>query len=91
MYKLIYMKADYEPWWKFDGWEDQIVSEESFLTKDECEEALQKKLRIFRERFPNERLKDEYYWAFWTEDECSFCESCDDELQIYHGLIMVFE
>ena len=24
MYEVIYMKADYEPWWMFEGWEEMI-------------------------------------------------------------------
>ncbi|MET0960338.1 MAG: DUF1033 family protein, partial [Psychrobacillus psychrotolerans] len=25
MFEVIYMKADYEPWWLFEGWEQHIV------------------------------------------------------------------
>ena len=24
MFEVIYMKADYEPWWMFEGWEEMI-------------------------------------------------------------------
>ena len=24
MYEVIYMKADYEPWWMFEEWEEMI-------------------------------------------------------------------
>ena len=30
MYKIIYMKADFEPWWQFEGWEEHIVSVYSY-------------------------------------------------------------
>ena len=30
MYEVIYMKADYEPWWMFEEWEDAICSRHSF-------------------------------------------------------------
>ncbi len=34
MFKIIYMKADYEPWWQFEGWEEHIVSTETFDTEE---------------------------------------------------------
>lgn len=91
MYKIIYMKADYEPWWKFEGWEEHIVSAESYVTFEECETALYSKLQLFRKQFPHERCKDRSYWAFWTEDEHIYCEGCDEEQQVYHGIILVSE
>lgn len=89
MYKLIYMKADYEPWWQFEGWEDHIVSCESFETEEQLKIALHKMLSEFRLRYENEQLKKEDYYAFWSEDESEYCESCDEDTQIYHGVIAV--
>ena len=91
VFKLIYMKADYEPWWKFDGWEEQIIFTKVFSTRDECDAALQKQLQDFRQLYPNERCKDEVYWAFWTENEKYYCEGCDDDAQIYHGIMIIQE
>ena len=25
MFEIIYMKADFEPWWAFEGWEEHII------------------------------------------------------------------
>ncbi len=30
MFEVIYMKADYEPWWMFEEWEETIRSRHSF-------------------------------------------------------------
>ena len=30
MFEVIYMKAEFEPWWMFDGWEETILSRHSF-------------------------------------------------------------
>ena len=45
-------------------------------------------LAEFREKFPKEKGKDDKYWAFWSEKEQCFCESCDDDLQIISWIHM---
>ncbi len=87
MFEVIYMKADYEPWWLFEGWEKQIVEKHVFENETEAQLFLKAKLVELRDRFPKEKGKHNKYWAFWSEKEVCFCESCDDDLQIYHGLI----
>ena len=87
MYTILYMKADYEPWWKFDGWQTFIVTTESYETKDLFEQALQKKLNEFRLVYEHEESKEEKYWAFWSEEESFYCEACEDDAQLYHGII----
>lgn len=88
MYKIIYMKADFEPWWQFEGWESQIVSTNLYETKEEFKEALEKLLEEFRSMFEFEEQRKDKFIAFWNEEECEFCEGCDEDLQIYHGLIL---
>lgn len=88
MYKIIYIKADYEPWWQFDGWEQHIVSTEAFNCKQQFNAAFIKLLTKFREKYENEVCKHERYFAFWSEEECEFCEACDEDAQIYHGIII---
>lgn len=87
MIEIIYMKADYEPWWQFEGWEQHIIEKHSFENKAEANSFLDSKLAELREKFPKEKGKHDKFWAFWSEKEQCFCESCDDDLQIYHGLI----
>ncbi|KGR88738.1 hypothetical protein CD30_18070 [Ureibacillus massiliensis 4400831 = CIP 108448 = CCUG 49529] len=88
MYKIIYMKADYEPWWQFDGWEENIVTTDVYETEDDFREAIEKKLTTFHSKYPNMETKDEIYYAFWSDEEREYCEACDDDIQIYHGLII---
>lgn len=89
MYKIIYMKADYEPWWQFDGWEEYIVSSEQYDTEHQFQMALNHLLAQFRNKYEFEAHKNERFYAFWSEDECEFCEACDDDAQIYHGIIVL--
>lgn len=87
MFEVIYMKADYEPWWAFEGWEEHIVKKETFEQEEEALNYLKKILDEFRGKFPKEQVKEDKYWAFWSLKEQCYCESCEDELQIYHGII----
>lgn len=87
MYKVIYMKADYEPWWQFEGWQDYVVSESIFDCKMEAEGFLQKMLADMSLKYTNKRHNKDRFWAFWSEEESGYCEQCADDAQIYHGLI----
>lgn len=88
MYKIIYMKADYEPWWQFEGWEEYVVSERNFENEQQFQSAFMELVQQFRERYTNEACKQGRFYAFWSEDETEFCEACDDDAQIYHGIIV---
>lgn len=88
MYKIIYMKADYEPWWQFDGREACIISTTEYETEDGLDKALHIILENFRQAYDNEQSKNGHYFAFWSEDECEYCEACDEDAQIFHGIIV---
>ena len=34
-------------------------------------------------------MKKDCFFAFWSEDEINFCEGCDEDLQLYHGVILM--
>lgn len=57
MYKIIYMKADYEPWWQFEGWEEHIIEENVFEIKEEAEYFLIRTLQIFKEKYDHDASK----------------------------------
>lgn len=90
MYEVVYMKADYEPWWLFDGWEETVLSRHSFQTQEEAEAHLEKLVIEFRERYPKEQRKEPNYYAFWSNYEVCYCDSCDEDLQIFHGLLLLY-
>ncbi|QFF98935.1 DUF1033 family protein [Psychrobacillus glaciei] len=87
MYQIIYMKADFEPWWAFEGWQEHIIEKVLFEKKDEGIAYLNTRLNELRKEFPMEKAKDDKYWAFWSVQEQCFCDYCDEDLQIYHGII----
>lgn len=87
MYRIIYMKADYEPWWQFDGWQEYIVEEKTFEDYEKAKNYLNKMIERFKQRYTHYELKKDRFWAFWSDDEIQFCEACDDDIQTYHGII----
>lgn len=82
------MKADYEPWWKFEGWESNIILTEQYKTEEEFNSGLKHILMKFRKKYEHESCKEDKYYAFWSDEEREFCDACDDDIQIYHGLII---
>ncbi|AOV07704.1 DUF1033 family protein [Sporosarcina ureilytica] len=89
MYEVIYMKADFEPWWLFDGWEENVLSRQSFHDLSGAESCLNELIMRFRKRYQHERMQKQCFYAFWSEDEKQFCEGCDDDLQIFHGIFLL--
>lgn len=83
------MKADYEPWWMFEGWESNIVKTSQFENEQDFQQCLQETLRDFRQKYQHEASKEDKYFAFWTDEEREYCEACEDDIQIYHGIIIV--
>ena len=90
MYKIIYMKADFEPWWQFEEWEDYIVDVYEFKSATEFEKAREQILKDFREKYEHEAVKQGKFYAFWKENEVMYCEGCDEDAQLYHGLILEY-
>lgn len=89
MFEVVYMKADFEPWWMFEGWEEEILSRHSFAEELEAKAYLNGILGKLREKYGNENVKKECFFAFWSEDEKIYCEACSDDLQVFHGVILL--
>jgi len=84
------MKADFEPWWQFEEWEDYIVDVYEFKSATEFEKAREQILNDFREKYEHEAVKQGKFYAFWKENEVMYCEGCDEDAQLYHGLILEY-
>ena len=91
MFEIIYMKAEFEPWWMFEDWEETIVSRHSFIDSIEVNIHLKELLAELRKEHKNEAMKKNCFYAFWSTEEKIFCDACDENLQIYHGVIVMKE
>jgi hypothetical protein len=89
MYEVIYMKADFEPWWMFEEWEETIRSRHSFDDIESAVAYFEKLIVELRGKHRREAMKKECFYAFWSEDEINFCDGCDEDLQLYHGVILM--
>ncbi|MGX6962499.1 DUF1033 family protein [Vagococcus xieshaowenii] len=88
-YQVIEMYGENEPWWFFKGWEDDIVSRHEFVTFEEATIYLHKIMKQLNEDYEQMTFKPNFMVAFWNEDEVRFCEECDDDLQLYRGVLML--
>lgn len=90
MHDIIYMRADFEPWWMFEGWEDNIVSQQQFASAENARDYLEELKKDFSQRFAGYEQRDVAFASYWNEEEVEYCDSCEEDLQIFHGLIWLF-
>lgn len=87
MHEVIYMKAEFEPWWMFEEWEEKVVSRKTFVRKTEAEAYRHQLMEQLKRKYPQSEIREEAFAAFWREGEIEYCESCDDDMQMYHGIL----
>ncbi|MEW9501753.1 DUF1033 family protein [Jeotgalibacillus marinus] len=89
MWRIIQLKSDAEPWWFLDGWRDDTVNEWTFNEKEAAFDFYRVIIEEMVTKYPNVRVKRGTQIAFWCEGELLFCDSCDEDLQLYHGILMM--
>lgn len=89
MYEVIYMKADYEPWWMFEGWQEMVRLRRAFEELDAAIEFANSMLEEMRSRFSHEKTRKGSFTAFWNPGEKTYCDGCDEDLQLYHGVFLL--
>ena len=71
------------------SWEETIRSRHSFDDRVLAEVYLKNLTSELRGKHKSEAMKKDCFFAFWSEDEKIFCEGCDEDLQLYHGVILM--
>lgn len=89
MYQIYLMEGEYEPWWFFDGWKNMIVEEKNFSDFDEATSSYDEFCKKFAQKYPFHKTKQPFLTAFWDEEEAQYCETCEDDIQIYHGVMLL--
>ena len=87
VFEIVYMKADYEPWWMFEDWEKMIQSRKSFATVEDAHDYLRELKQELGKKYTHYEERKECFFAYWSDSERIFCKGCDDDLQIFHGII----
>ncbi|GEN82653.1 DNA-binding protein [Sporosarcina luteola] len=86
-YEVVYMKADYEPWWMFEDWEKMVQVRKHFETAEEAKGYLGELKNEFSAKYNYAEERNDCFFAYWSDCERMFCEGCDEDLQIFHGII----
>lgn len=89
MYQVIRTEGEYEPWWFFEDWMDFIVESTEYADFQEAVAAYEQAAEKLSEAYPFQKTKEVYLTAYWSDGEIRFCENCDDDVQLYHGLMLL--
>ena len=87
MHEIFYLKGFEEPWWMLEGWEKDICEHETFDKFEEARAYFEEMKNSLGQKFSSTKSKGQGAVAFWNEGEMAFCEDCEENLQIYHGLL----
>jgi hypothetical protein len=80
------MKSFDEPWWMLDGWEEDVVSRKQFLSIQEAQGYFDELAKALAETYKLQKSRGRSI-AFWNEGEMAYCSNCEEELQVYHGIL----
>lgn len=89
MYRVISMEGTEEPWWFFEGWQDDIISIEVFESFSKALSAYKSRWLEMAASFPEFKSQADLLSAFWEPKDQIWCEECDDFQQKYHGLALL--
>lgn len=89
MYEVVILKADYEGWWLFEGWQEGIVDQYTYDTEEEMNEGYTNILLYMKKRFNSYKIGKHDMHAFFNGCDLEYCEDCDEDLQIFYTPIMV--
>ncbi|MBM7703630.1 DUF1033 family protein [Metabacillus iocasae] len=81
------IKGDCEPWLFLDGWENDIKETLEFDQKEEALRQYASLIHHYHQNYENVRSNELALFSFWNEGEKEYCEACDDDLQVFHGVL----
>lgn len=90
MHEIIYIRTDYEPWWMLDGWEEKVISRQEFESVEKARYYLEELEQNFKGHFSEQEKRSPAFTAFWNKEETEYCEFCEEDLQVFHGLIWLY-
>jgi len=89
-WSIVITEGDLEPWYFLEGWEKQIKEQLSFSSKAEAVYTFKELIQSYRQRFQHCEIRDNAIACFWNEGDEVYCEACDDYVQIFHGIILLY-
>lgn len=91
MYQVIRLFGDFEAWWFLDGWEEDIVSCETFESLTEAVAFYKQEREGMLKEFSQKEEQSDQMAAFWNPEEQRWCEECGENLQQFHSLFILSE
>lgn len=64
MHEVIYMKAEFEPWWMFEEWEEKVVFRKTFARKIEALTYRNQLVEQLKGKYPQSEIREEAFAAF---------------------------
>ncbi|MDR1605549.1 MAG: DUF1033 family protein [Streptococcaceae bacterium] len=89
MYRVVEMRGDNEPWWFFEDWRKDIVAKFEFDDFYEALKVYKQEWQRLARAYPEFRSQEDFLAAFWTKSDTRWCLECDENLQQYHGLMLL--
>lgn len=88
-WEVITTKGEAEPWWFFKGWQESIIETRYFKDQSSASSYYLQQFASLKTKYQFAKVKKNTLAAFWNEDEYVYCTSCDDDLQLYYGLLIL--
>src|SRR5699024_11852439 len=84
MYEVVIVKADYEGWWLFEGWQDDIV--ERFPAKNQADliKLYQKIVLEMKEKYTSYQEGKYHLIAFFNASGLEYCEDGGAVMRLFY-------
>lgn len=89
MFKIVILRADYEGWWLFEGWQEDIIRQFSYESETAMKEAYRDLIQKMKEQFHSFKEGKYSLLAFFNSCEMENCEDCGEDLQIFYTPMML--
>ncbi|WP_436853833.1 regulatory protein MsaA [Staphylococcus caeli] len=89
MWTVAKIRADYEGWWLFSDWPEQIIKQYDFENYDDMLSYYRNLIIKSKKDYDNYLVGKYNIHAFYNNCELGFCEDCDEDLQIFYSYIVL--
>lgn len=89
MFQVKIMRGYSEPWWFFEDWQEDVINSQSYQRLATAKITFNQLKEEYKVQFDHMKAKNNYCIAFWNDNDIEFCEECDDDVQIFTGILIV--